>query len=594
MASEGPPIRPPNDAEHKPAQGDSTFAFYRFLEQALSVGARGIRRSALPTFIGYLVYIALAALLFAGILLDRPQVTAAAIVLLLIVGLLTILLLFDLPKKVRPIVAEIILILVAVCILGVSAYAVFKLLNPTATDKTPASAKPQLDKLVPNTGTADTTSRTGADTTGSPTSGADTNKNKQKPARDNAIVIRPDMTATQSPPITLHTRELESLETQRMDVVKLRSQSDSSTETASGVYVGQDEQNAYFITAFHPLKKHAGANDPYEPVETVELQFYSRPVGMKALVLDHYDPVFDLAVVYIPVNKLPAEMVFMPRTEASAGVPIHIIGHPPAGDWTAWAGVIQNELNVGGDSNFFSTGSDSSLTKGYSGAPVLDSNGGFVGIHLSSSNSYAKNLKSDAIVKSLREWRVPITNLAGSGAGLVGTWRGPNGKPFFIHGNDSVAIPDRADFDLPNGSSWTLEAWVYPTEDPRGKHVVGKRDGCNGGGGFYQISINDDNPGMSIDPQYTPLNTWTHVAIVGNGSEGWSSFANGVVVKTVSSPGWRIRNSGRFLIGGSGTCTLFIGAIDQVSLYARALSEAEIRSTYTSQSSEVLRNRIEH
>jgi hypothetical protein len=388
---------------------------------------------------------------------------------------------------------------------------------------------------------------------------------------------------------------VENLDTQRMDVVKLRSQSDKSAETASGVYVGKDEQNAYFITAFHPLRKHAGANDPYDPVETVELQFYGRPVATKALVLDHYDPVLDLAVVYIPIDKLPSEIVSMARTEATAELAVHIIGHPPAAAWSVWKGTIQNELNVSGDSNFFSTDSDSSLTRGYSGAPVLDSNGGFVGIHLSSASSYAKNLKSDTIVKSLREWQVPITNLAGSGAGLVGTWRGPNGKPFFIRGNDAVAIPDRPGFDLPNGSSWTLEAWIYPTENPRGRHVVGKRDNCKGGDGFYQIGMDDSPPttGLSINAQFTPVHTWTHVAIAAN-SEGWKSYANGTLVKTVSSPGWRIQNSGRLLIGGSGTCAMFSGAIDRVSMYSRTLSEAEIRAAYTSQRSEILRNRIEY
>jgi hypothetical protein len=206
-----------------------------------------------------------------------------------------------------------------------------------------------------------------------------------------------------------------------------------------------------------------------------------------------------------------------------------------------------------------------------------------------------QNSKSGAIVKPPEERRVQITNLSVSGAGPVGTWRGQNGKPFFMHGYDAVEISDRPGFDLPNGSSWTLEAWVYPTGDPRG-HVVGKREGCKGGDGFYQISIDVNAPGtgMSVDPQYTPLNIWTQVAIVANGSEGWTSYANGTAVKTVWSPGWKIQNSGQFLIGGSGTCKLFIGAIDLVSLYARALSESEIRATYSSQRAEVLRNRIEN
>jgi hypothetical protein len=126
MAAEAQPNK-------SPVEKDSPSLFYSFLEQALTLGARGIRQSALPTFIGYLVYVALAALLTTGIWLNRPQVTAATIVLLMIVGLLAILLLFEVPKKIRPVVAEIILILVVVCFLGVSAYAVFRLLAPPST-----------------------------------------------------------------------------------------------------------------------------------------------------------------------------------------------------------------------------------------------------------------------------------------------------------------------------------------------------------------------------------------------------------------------------------------------------------------------------
>lgn len=184
--------------------------------------------------------------------------------------------------------------------------------------------------------------------------------------------------------------------------------------------------------------------------------------------------------------------------------------------------------------------------------------------------------------------------IVASTAGLVGAWRGPNGVPFFFHGNDVVAIPDQTGFNLPNGSPWTLEAWIYPTENPRGRHIVGKRDGCKGPG-FYQIAVDINAPetGVSVAPQYTPINTWTHVAIVADGRVGWSSYANGELVKTVFAPGWQVQSPGRFVIGGSGTCGIFVGVIGRVSLYQRALSEAEIQVTYSSQRSEVLHDRIE-
>ena len=119
-----------NHSGGPPSTKESTTAFWSFLQQALSLGVSGVKKSALPGFIGFLVYAGLVALLATGLWLNRPQVTAATIVLLMIVGLLALLLLLDAPKKIRPVVAEVVLVLVAICFLGVSVYAVVKLLNP--------------------------------------------------------------------------------------------------------------------------------------------------------------------------------------------------------------------------------------------------------------------------------------------------------------------------------------------------------------------------------------------------------------------------------------------------------------------------------
>jgi hypothetical protein len=126
-AEDDPKRTPSNDSDQ------TTSAFYRFLEQALTFGAKGIKKSALPRFIGFLAYLALIGLLAGSILLNRPQVTAAAIVLLMLAGVMSILLLFEVPKKVRPIIFEIILLLVVMVFLAVSAYAVFTLLNDKPT-----------------------------------------------------------------------------------------------------------------------------------------------------------------------------------------------------------------------------------------------------------------------------------------------------------------------------------------------------------------------------------------------------------------------------------------------------------------------------
>lgn len=150
-------------AHQTPKQTDATSAFYRFLEQALTLGTRGIRKSALPTYIGWLVYVGLIALLATGIFLSRPQVIAAAIALLLIAALVAILLLGGVFNKLHPIVANVIALLIVVGFLAVTAYTVVKLVNSPDSEKRPAQQS-QPSTAPPGPATPGTGSNTEAGT----------------------------------------------------------------------------------------------------------------------------------------------------------------------------------------------------------------------------------------------------------------------------------------------------------------------------------------------------------------------------------------------------------------------------------------------
>jgi hypothetical protein len=164
-------------------------------------------------------------------------------------------------------------------------------------------------------------------------------------------------------------------------------------------------------------------------------------------------------------------------------------------------------------------------------------------------------------------------------SGLVHTWHGENGNAYYFDGKRSVPVTDIDGLDLANSSSWTLEAWVFPLSSQT-QHIAGKRGPCGAGDGFYQLAIGrgDPNKGMSIDPKFVPANTWTEVAISMAGDTGWKVYANGVMVKEVEAPHWKIENSAPFRIGAAGTCAPFIGVIDEVSLFRRALSAGELQS----------------
>jgi hypothetical protein len=115
-----------------------------------------------------------------------------------------------------------------------------------------------------------------------------------------------------------------------------------------------------------------------------------------------------LGVVKMAITNLPGNMPQIIWKGPSEGLAIRIIGHPaPAG----WGSIQNDQRGSSGDIHHFVTTKDLSLTGGYSGGPVFDPNGNFLGIHTSTGNSYRLALKSDAIVSELVLWRVPTNNL---------------------------------------------------------------------------------------------------------------------------------------------------------------------------------------
>jgi len=205
------------------------------------------------------------------------------------------------------------------------------------------------------------------------------------------------------------------LEAQRAAVVKLRiHRAGQADETAAGLYVGKDQQSAYFITAYHAI----GPNSRGVPVQSVQLQFYASPHNFSASVFENYDEVLDLGVMSIAVANLPPDLSKIERRDPAVA-PIRVIGHPAGGVWTVWSGNVENENASVTDIHRFITNKDDSLGEGFSGGPVLDSDGAFLGMHTSNDRRYGFATKSSDIVGQLKAWRVPTNNLI-TGAGVDG------------------------------------------------------------------------------------------------------------------------------------------------------------------------------
>ena len=151
--------------------------------------------------------------------------------------------------------------------------------------------------------------------------------------------------------------------------------------------------------------------------------------------------------------------------------------------------------------------------------------------------------------------------------------------------NDWVTVADAATLDLRTGM--TLEAWVNPSSTLSGWRTVLMKEIA--GGLAYSLYANDNVPQPAGYVQIggdqsvaglggLPLNTWTHLAVTYDGT-ALRFYVNGALART-RTLGGTIAISGRPLrIGGNAIWgEYFSGLIDEVRVYNRALSPAEIQA----------------
>ncbi|MDX2023873.1 MAG: LamG domain-containing protein [Deltaproteobacteria bacterium] len=142
----------------------------------------------------------------------------------------------------------------------------------------------------------------------------------------------------------------------------------------------------------------------------------------------------------------------------------------------------------------------------------------------------------------------------------------------------------------------TLAAWVYPTafdtKNLKPMFIVGRQIGTTTGNQFGLALVPVSGKaghlgaffgpfgGLSAPDGALPLNTWTHVAVTYDGitavlyTNGQKTFSSAVVAEMPPE-------RGPVIVGGdinsaSGVSELFVGSLDEVRIYNRVLSDAEI------------------
>jgi hypothetical protein len=180
---------------------------------------------------------------------------------------------------------------------------------------------------------------------------------------------------------------------------------------------------------------------------------------------------------------------------------------------------------------------------------------------------------------------------------------GKVGQTFSFNGGNEVDVPDAP--SLNPTTQITLEAWVYPTSNSSGgnamalianKEVVGNTQYeisrrlasgiCPSGGGIptgnFAVYIGgispfpDDCGGWMDGGGNLPLNAWSHVAASYDGTNV-RAFVNGALTRTAPASGSIPTTGGLFRIGKRiSNPENWIGQVDEVSLYNRGLTQAEV------------------
>ena len=151
--------------------------------------------------------------------------------------------------------------------------------------------------------------------------------------------------------------------------------------------------------------------------------------------------------------------------------------------------------------------------------------------------------------------------------------------------NDLVTVPGSSSLNL--RTAMTMEAWVRPTRlssmwrtaviKERSNHLAYALYAANGSGvpsGHVYVSSDSNVTG----PSAVPLASWTHIASTWNGSV-LRLYVNGNQVSSRQLTGTAMSSSSPLRIGGTTVwAEWFEGVIDDVRVYNRALTAAQIRA----------------
>ena len=173
----------------------------------------------------------------------------------------------------------------------------------------------------------------------------------------------------------------------------------------------------------------------------------------------------------------------------------------------------------------------------------------------------------------------------GAVTGAAWTTSGKNNGALTFDGvDDWVTVPDTASLDLSTGM--TLEAWVRPAALGRWRTVLAKE---RSGGIVYAMHASEDaskplgqvdidGEQSAVGPSSLPLNAWSHLAATYDGTTV-RLYVNGALAGSSTDAGSIPASTGPLRLGGNAIWQeWFRGELDDVRVYGRALSAAELQT----------------
>lgn len=169
-----------------------------------------------------------------------------------------------------------------------------------------------------------------------------------------------------------------------------------------------------------------------------------------------------------------------------------------------------------------------------------------------------------------------------------------SGYAIEVSGGDRIAIPDDPSLNF-GGTDFTIEFWMYYTDNTTVQHIIDKKTGANEG---YLVELNntgqvvftiEDNVGATSSLSSSPLNTdeWIHVACVYKyGSGSTVIYINGRSDAGIGgTAGINAVSSNSLVIGADqGGATPFAGRIDEVRIWGSTVGLNNVRGYMCSKS----------